>query len=747
MFDDRTIYRNYSLPNSKNKLKEDALRIKDSFEKADIDINDLYGISTGLSTQIDNLTTGSVWQGLSTGTGANYDVDLNPPATSLSFGLFIHMKAHVQNTGPATLNVNSLGAQSIKKIDGSDLKQGDIPEDAVVTLIYDGTNFQLATSALDSEQARLNASNIFRAFEEIQENHGGALLMEAGWSDSFSNANEQGADEANSTGFQHDPTNKLYKGTDPGTGLNADQDFTTESDYEFHKESLSDVTVSGDIITLNSGTLGSNIAHGRAVIGINEAVIISRDSDTQFTVESGHSLLGTNIACEICFHKFDSGVVKLSGVEPDLAITGASGSIGERDIGRVVNGQISAGQSFEPISTGSIDSWEFDVKKEGSPSDNLFVEIWSTSGGLPNTLLATSDTISGLALTAAYVVTKFNFSGANRVVLTASTRYAAILSRSGGLDSSNYYFIDGINSSTYANGADIFERGSEGAWFENPAYEHKSKLYLDSSGNVKDEIVPIYPKYVTLADPSAWSDENSMAQTETLNSANVWYFEIFATDNYGADTVLKITDGAGGNVRSIVQNNADTWEYNSDATFGSTTWASATANSMTQAIIDAMGISANQMTGTTRAATPDTATLLDTSKKRGTGIVLYSTISANNPEVDQTRINYDTQRGAMDLKSKTYDPGLVPNEAYIWSRSEHSEADGPGTFSISRNGGTEWETVSMVQQGVPLSGDIRILRGTVDISGQISGQDLRCRYQTTQGKDQFLHSWGLQAKQ
>jgi hypothetical protein len=240
-------------------LKEDALRIKGSFEDIDTDVNDLYATSTSLSTQIDDLAAGSFWQGISTGTGANYDVDLNPPATSLSFGLFIHMKAHAQNIGSATLNVNSLGAQSIKKIDGSDLKSGDIPANAVVTLIYDGTNFQLANSALDSEQAGLNASNIFRAFEEIQENHGGALLMEAGWSDSFSNANEQGADEANSTGYQHDPTNKLYKGTDPGTGLNVDQDFTTESDYEFHKESLSDVTVSGDIVTLNSGTLGANI--------------------------------------------------------------------------------------------------------------------------------------------------------------------------------------------------------------------------------------------------------------------------------------------------------------------------------------------------------------------------------------------------------------------------------------------------------------------------------------------------------
>ncbi|GEM_PF-3499766 len=81
-----------------------------------------------------------------------------------------------------------------------------------------------------------------------------------------------------------------------------------------------------------------------------------------------------------------------------------------------------------------------------------------------------------------------------------------------------------------------------------------------------------------------------------------------------------------------------------------------------------------------------------------------------------------------------------------YMRADYSDSDGPGTFSVTRNGGTEWIPVSMVQQGSPLSGDIRILRGTVNVGSQTSGQDLRCRYQTEVGKDQFIHSWGLQGK-
>jgi len=235
MIDNKTTHRNYPLPDPNNKLKDDVFRIKDSFEQSDTDINNLLTTTSGLTTQINDLSEsislGSFWKAISTGNGNTYEVSLTPIPPSLNFGLFVHMKAHVQNTGWSTLNVNSLGAQTIVKTDGSELKAGDISANALVTLVYDGTNFQLLNPKNSNEELETIKSNLFRAFEEIQENHGGSLLMESGWSDSFSNANEQGADEANSTGFQHDPTNKLYKGTDPGIGLHSDKNYDTESNF------------------------------------------------------------------------------------------------------------------------------------------------------------------------------------------------------------------------------------------------------------------------------------------------------------------------------------------------------------------------------------------------------------------------------------------------------------------------------------------------------------------------------------
>lgn len=58
-------------------------------------------------------------------------------------GQTFKFKANTANTGAATLNVNSLGAKTIKKDVTTDLATGDILANQIVTVIYDGTNMQL----------------------------------------------------------------------------------------------------------------------------------------------------------------------------------------------------------------------------------------------------------------------------------------------------------------------------------------------------------------------------------------------------------------------------------------------------------------------------------------------------------------------------------------------------------------------------------------------------------------------------
>jgi len=77
--------------------------------------------------------------------GANdtYAITLSPVPSAYVTGMVINFKANTVNTGASTLNVNSLGAKTIKKANNQDLADGDIESGQIVTLIYDGTNFQM----------------------------------------------------------------------------------------------------------------------------------------------------------------------------------------------------------------------------------------------------------------------------------------------------------------------------------------------------------------------------------------------------------------------------------------------------------------------------------------------------------------------------------------------------------------------------------------------------------------------------
>lgn len=87
-----------------------------------------------------------------------YVVTLHNPVTAYSEGLRFSFKAPFANTGPATINVDSVGAVGIKRFNGGDLLSGDIPQDAIVELLHDGTQFQLIAPIADGASAAAAAS-------------------------------------------------------------------------------------------------------------------------------------------------------------------------------------------------------------------------------------------------------------------------------------------------------------------------------------------------------------------------------------------------------------------------------------------------------------------------------------------------------------------------------------------------------------------------------------------------------------
>ena len=79
-----------------------------------------------------------------------------------------------------------------------------------------------------------------------------------------------------------------------------------------------------------------------------------------------------------------------------------------------------------------------------------------------------------------------------------------------------------------------------------------------------------------------WTDINSMTADESAGDGAIYY--AVSTDDRTTWKIAKSTDGE----RSIVRNNSGTWQYNSNGTYGSTTWTNATTNTELAALQEAM---------------------------------------------------------------------------------------------------------------------------------------------------------------
>lgn len=94
-----------------------------------------------------------VTYGPETGVANAYVVTLTPAPTAYTAGMTIKFMAINANTGASTIDVNGLGVKSIKMEDGSNPAGGVIMAGAVVTVVYNGTNFQIDTNGLATHLA------------------------------------------------------------------------------------------------------------------------------------------------------------------------------------------------------------------------------------------------------------------------------------------------------------------------------------------------------------------------------------------------------------------------------------------------------------------------------------------------------------------------------------------------------------------------------------------------------------------
>jgi len=93
-------------------------------------------------TKTDNtIVIDAIPSGTASGTDT-YSVTINGVTSYSSLSVFIINFTNA-NTGSSTLNINSLGAKTLKKAVSTNLASGNILAGQCHVLIYDGTNFQV----------------------------------------------------------------------------------------------------------------------------------------------------------------------------------------------------------------------------------------------------------------------------------------------------------------------------------------------------------------------------------------------------------------------------------------------------------------------------------------------------------------------------------------------------------------------------------------------------------------------------
>jgi DNA-binding beta-propeller fold protein YncE len=135
-------------------------------------------------------------------------------------------------------------------------------------------------------------------------------------------------------------------------------------------------------------------------------------------------------------------------------------------------------------------------------------------------------------------------------------------------------------------------------------------------------------------DSTYWTDINSMTVDEAAGTGSIYY--AVSTDDRTTWKIAKGTDGE----RSIVRNNAGTWQYNSNSTYGSETWTNATTNTELSALQEAMAEAQNQMNKTQLDAVPD-ANHFTLGNDLDLAIIFNMSSGTTVPSSDGVSINFD----------------------------------------------------------------------------------------------------------
>lgn len=109
---------------------------------------------------IGQVQDGTTTYAADTGSANAYVITLLPAISTYTGGQTFFVKIGNTNTTSSTLNVNGVGAKSIKKNVTDDVSAGDLVAGGVYTFIYDGTNFQVSVVPSTISTTLVTATNV-----------------------------------------------------------------------------------------------------------------------------------------------------------------------------------------------------------------------------------------------------------------------------------------------------------------------------------------------------------------------------------------------------------------------------------------------------------------------------------------------------------------------------------------------------------------------------------------------------------
>lgn len=218
-----------------------------------------------------------------------------------------------------------------------------------------------------------------------------------------------------------------------------------------------------------------------------------------------------------------------------------------------ITGQTKRAETFTTTGAFALTRIDIDIYASTTGlSDNVTLCIFATSGGSPTgSSLGCSASIAGSALPLNFG-TLTTFTWGSTVALSASTKYAIVASRSGAINSSLYYKIQGLTSgSTFSGGSDGVFNGS--AWSMFSAEVWNFAVYALVPGTT------YYFQTVTTQPNQVFEDGARLALAASQAALGP------GTYFWGSNTLSLITTGGDSPVGHVIESGSRSYAVNLNA--------------------------------------------------------------------------------------------------------------------------------------------------------------------------------------